>query len=62
VKAWLRTQREALGMSRANLADALGVSPRTIANWETGRTTMNAERYAQLRRYLRARGRARVKV
>lgn len=36
----IRTIRQRLGLSRAQLAEALGVSPRTVENWEwQGRQT-----------------------
>jgi len=37
IGARLRAQRERAGLSRAQLAAALAVSPRSIAGWETGR-------------------------
>lgn len=32
----LRTSRQALGLTQQGLAEALGVSPNTIARWERG--------------------------
>ena len=34
----MRLSRETMGMSRATLAIRLGISPKTIQSWETGRT------------------------
>jgi DNA-binding XRE family transcriptional regulator len=34
--ATLKAQREALGLTKQGLADALGVTPQSIYLWETG--------------------------
>lgn len=38
---WLRTQREAAGLSQAGLATAAGVDQTTISGWERGRTDLS---------------------
>jgi DNA-binding transcriptional regulator YiaG len=38
-----REAREAAGLSRAEFAEALGVSRQTVGNWETGRVKPTAE-------------------
>lgn len=35
---WIRQRRKALGLSQARVADAVGVSPATVASWEAGRS------------------------
>lgn len=35
-KSWLANMREQLGLTQKDVADALGVDPRTVLNWENG--------------------------
>ena len=47
----IRQLREARGMTRAELADAVGVGRGAVANWEAGRSlprTINAVKLADL--------------
>lgn len=32
----LRERRKAMGMTQAEIAEAIGVSPKTVSHWETG--------------------------
>lgn len=41
----IRRGREALGMSQADLADAIWVSRNTVSNWETGATTPDIQSF-----------------
>lgn len=38
----IKQQRESIGWTQAQLAEHLGVSPRTIQNWEAGETMPSA--------------------
>ena len=49
--AWVRFQRQLLGVSQLALAAAIGVSPATIRAWELGRGTMLAYSRAVLVTY-----------
>ncbi len=49
---WVRTHRGKLGVSQADYAALVGVSPLTIYNWETGKTrprTAQLSRWADMR-------------
>lgn len=41
----IRRGREALGMSQADLADAIWISRNTVSNWETGATTPDIQSF-----------------
>lgn len=45
----IRRGREALGMSQADLADAIWVSRNTVSNWETGATTPDIQSFVLMR-------------
>lgn len=45
VSEQIRRGREALGMSQADLADAIWVSRNTVSNWETGATTPDIQSF-----------------
>lgn len=56
---WIKSQREALGMSRGAMARALGVVDQTLANYEKGKGKLEnmekvAEGIRQLRRSLKS--------
>ena len=51
-KGTLKQLRLFAGMTRKNLAKALGKSESTIQNWETGRTQPNANDIAKLEQVL----------
>lgn len=51
----LAAAREDLGLSQADLADAVGVSPAAIAHWETGDVTPSPENAGRLHEALRHR-------
>src|SRR4051794_28300969 len=44
----IRRQREARGVSVTELADRLGMSPRTLTSWERGLYTIDAEQLPRL--------------
>lgn len=52
--AELRALRARLGLSQAGLADRLGISKRTLQEWEQGRRTPRGLAAAFLERELRA--------
>jgi DNA-binding transcriptional regulator YiaG len=39
---WIRQQRAALDIKQEDLAQALGVSPRTVSNWESGKHRLSS--------------------
>ncbi len=45
----LRACRDAAGMSQRQIADTLGVSPKAVSSWETGRVEMGADHVLNLR-------------
>jgi transcriptional regulator with XRE-family HTH domain len=49
----LRACRDAAGMSQRQIADTLGVSPKAVSSWETGRVEMGADHVLNLARLLR---------
>lgn len=51
-KGTLKQLRLFAGMTRKNLAEALGKSEGTIQNWETGRSQPNANDIAKLEQVL----------
>lgn len=51
-KGTLKQLRLFAGMTRKNLAEALGKSESTIQNWETGRSQPNANDIAKLEKVL----------
>lgn len=51
-KGTLKQLRLFAGMTRKNLAEALGKSESTIQNWETGRSQPNANDIAKLEQVL----------
>ena len=38
-RGWFVERRKALGITQKDLADALGLNPRAISDWENGRHT-----------------------
>jgi transcriptional regulator with XRE-family HTH domain len=54
IGADLKRQREALKLSSRAVADAIGVTGTTIANWEAGRGVMSAFSRERLRAFLKA--------
>lgn len=50
---WLLSNREALGLSQADLAAAVGASRAAIATWEAGTSLMSAYSHAKLRAYFK---------
>lgn len=39
---WMREQRDGLGLKQSDVAEQLGVSPRSVHNWESGKASMTA--------------------
>jgi transcriptional regulator with XRE-family HTH domain len=44
----LKSQREAMGLTRRKMAEKLGVTERQIANWESGESIPHGFRRAQV--------------
>jgi transcriptional regulator with XRE-family HTH domain len=51
--AKLRGKRAELGLSQADLADVVGVSPAAISTWEAGTATIGSTSLARLEAYFR---------
>lgn len=53
---WIKTNREALGLSRAELAKAVGAGASTVATWEQGRRPPSPELWSRLAAFYRGHG------
>ena len=45
---YIKAKRESLGLTQEQLAEQVGVSPRTISNWETGKSKIKFENVEKL--------------
>lgn len=52
MKATLKQWRGLRGMTQEDLAEAVGVSPTTVSQWETGKTPPRKKNKARLRAVL----------
>ncbi len=48
---WISANRKSRGMSREKLAEVVGVTDRTILNWEQGKTMPKADKMRVLNGY-----------
>lgn len=53
---WIKINREALGLTRAELAQAVGAGASTVATWEQGRRPPSTELWSRLAAFYRERG------
>ena len=53
---WIKTNREALGLSQAKLAAAVGVGKSTVNAWEHEEKRPSAEAWTRLAAFFRGRG------
>lgn len=59
---YIRTLREALGMTQAQMAERIGVSKMTVARWECGKMSPGDEAVAALEKLRKARARRGVVI
>lgn len=52
LSARIRSAREAVGLTQRELADRLGVSPRTISHWETGMAPRPGPKLRRVRAFI----------
>jgi transcriptional regulator with XRE-family HTH domain len=50
---WMVAQRAMLGVTREEVASAIGVSSASIWNWENGKRTINSYSHAKLKAYFK---------
>jgi transcriptional regulator with XRE-family HTH domain len=53
VGEWIRTQREALGLSQADVARDIGASQSSLCKWESGDALLSSYSHAKLRGYFK---------
>jgi transcriptional regulator with XRE-family HTH domain len=58
IGVWLRDQRIAAGLNKAELARATGISDSSLADWEAGKKEMGVVAHARLRAFFKARAAA----
>lgn len=53
---WIKTNREALGLSKAELAEVVGVHWVSVFNWESGKTSPGKTAWSRLAAFFQAHG------